>query len=314
MLDTREALARRVESAQDLLSITRAMKALSAMRIRQSKAAVDSLEAYASTVELGLQIALMNRPGPRTRFEAGARGPTGAVLFGSDLGLVGQYNLRIVEYASSRLAQDDLAAGKPVSWVAVGERVGSLLDEAGQEVVGHLPAPHSVEEITSLTDELVVLLEELRETLGWARILLFYSHHHAGSVCRPSAVQLYPLSAEWLGAVESKRRSWDSRCLPVFRTPWATLFSEVVREQLFVTLFRAAAESLASEYASRLMAMQGAERQIEETLGRLRGEHSQRLKEDVTEELLDLIAGYRALVERRDGNPKPAAWAKRNSG
>jgi F-type H+-transporting ATPase subunit gamma len=300
MSESREELARRIQSAKDLRSITGAMEALAAIRIRQSKKAVDSIEAYAETVEMGLQIALMKRPGGLALRDGNSTGPTGAVVFGSDLGLVGRYNLRIVDYAIRRVRGETDAPASSVHWVTVGERVGVLLDEAGQEISSRLNAPHSVDEINHLTEDLVVVLEQLRSAQDLGRIVLFYNHHHIGAVFRPSMVHLYPLNESWLRSVAD--RPWDSRCLPTFRGTWSSLFSEIVREHLFVTVFRAAAESQASEYASRLNAMQEAKRQIDESLDALRGRFGQRRKQEITEELLDLLSGYSAIMDPPDGD------------
>jgi F-type H+-transporting ATPase subunit gamma len=61
--------------------------------------------------------------------------------------------------------------------------------------------------------------------------------------------------------------------------------------------YRAFAESLASENASRLAAMQAAERSIDERLEELRGEFRYQRQHAITEELLDIVSGFEALNE-----------------
>ncbi len=83
----------------------------------------------------------------------------------------------------------------------------------------------------------------------------------------------------------------------------------LLREWLFVELFRACAESLASEHASRLLAMQAAERNIADRLAELNTAYRQQRQEAITAELLDVAAGFEVLVTagghreklRRDG-------------
>ena len=70
-----------------------------------------------------------------------------------------------------------------------------------------------------------------------------------------------------------------------------------MRQYLFVSLFGAFAESLASENASRLIAMQGAEKNIEERLDELNAHFHQQRQMSITEELLDIVAGFVALEE-----------------
>jgi len=90
--------------------------------------------------------------------------------------------------------------------------------------------------------------------------------------------------------------------------PWPThLLTEVVgdrsetlraliREYLFISLFRACAESLASENASRLAAMQRADKNIDELLETLHSNFHRMRQSGIDEELFDVIAGYEALA------------------
>lgn len=89
----------------------------------------------------------------------------------------------------------------------------------------------------------------------------------------------------------------------MFRMDEARLFQWLIREYLFVSLFRAFAESLASENASRLASMQVAERNIEERLHTLTTESRQLRQTTITDELLDIISSYEAL--------QPSARARR---
>lgn len=71
-----------------------------------------------------------------------------------------------------------------------------------------------------------------------------------------------------------------------------------VREYLFVSIFRACAESLASESASRLAAMQRAEKNIDELLGSLNGTFNRLRQSRIDEELFDVLSGFELLAER----------------
>ena len=75
------------------------------------------------------------------------------------------------------------------------------------------------------------------------------------------------------------------------------LLSALVRQYLFISLYRACAESLASENASRLVAMRGAERNIGDKIEELTRLFHQQRQMAVTEELLDIVVGFEALAE-----------------
>ena len=77
------------------------------------------------------------------------------------------------------------------------------------------------------------------------------------------------------------------------------LFSALAREYLFANIFRSGAESLASEHATRLAAMQVALRNIEEHLEKMTADFRRKRQDAITSELLDIVAGYETL--RDDG-------------
>ena len=72
----------------------------------------------------------------------------------------------------------------------------------------------------------------------------------------------------------------------------------LVREYLFVSLFKACAESLATENASRLAFMQRAERNIGDLLEQLRADFHQQRQNSIDAELFDLISGFEVLGGR----------------
>jgi F-type H+-transporting ATPase subunit gamma len=88
---------------------------------------------------------------------------------------------------------------------------------------------------------------------------------------------------------------WPTRRLPeVIGCPEQTLRA-LIREYLFVSLYKACAESLASENASRLAAMQRAEKNIDELVGNLNQTFRRLRQTSIDEELFDVLSGYESL-------------------
>ena len=79
----------------------------------------------------------------------------------------------------------------------------------------------------------------------------------------------------------------------------------LVREYLFVSLFRACAESLASENASRLAAMQRAEKNIDELLEDLNRTFHRLRQSGIDEELFDVVSGFEALAGSSSNPTRP---------
>jgi F-type H+-transporting ATPase subunit gamma len=228
--------------------------------------------------------------GPRKRTGAKA---IGAMVFGSDQGLVGQFNEVVADYAVEALAA---LPGKH-QVCAVGERVRARLAEAGFPPAALFPVPKSINAITPLVNEILVD-NESRGGQGEAdELYLFYNRPASGAVYAPVTQRLLPLDESWRRGLAE--RPWPTANLPEVIGGGSETLRALIREYLFVSLFRACAESLASENASRLAAMQRADRNIDELLDDLNGTFHRLRQSGIDEELFDLIAGFEALVGRR---------------
>ena len=105
MSDTLASLRRKIGRAVDLKSVVRSMKALAASSIGQYEKSVLALADYDRTVQLGLAVCLRNREA--AALEAGrpdvVAQSVSAIVFGSDQGLVGQFNDVLADFASKAL-------------------------------------------------------------------------------------------------------------------------------------------------------------------------------------------------------------------
>jgi F-type H+-transporting ATPase subunit gamma len=105
--------------------------------------------------------------------------------------------------------------------------------------------------------------------------------------------RLLPLDATWQGTWADIR--WPTQNLPEVMGDRDATLGSLISEYLFVSLFTACAESLASENASRLAAMQRADKNIDELLEDLNGGYHRLRQSGIDEELFDVISGFEAL-------------------
>ena len=288
---TLEGLKRKIRSTEDLGSVVRTMKSLAAVSIRQYERAAESLADYSRTVEMGLQAALRRGGGARVSGREAPSRRIGAIIFGSDQGMCGSLNDTVVSHARSAMDRLDIPPAHR-SLVVVGERARGLLDGDEAAEIDGLGVPGAVSAITSAVRELLQRIEAWGDRA--AHVFLFYNRRTGAAGFTPETLALLPVDAAWLERLRS--RQWPSRSLPLFTMDPEALFSALIREYLFVSLYRAFADSLASENASRLAAMQGAEKNIEERLGGLRDHFHQTRQMNITEELLDIVSGFEALA------------------
>jgi F-type H+-transporting ATPase subunit gamma len=271
------------------------MKAQAAASIAQYERSVLALASYQRGVELGLTAALRTinadmAPADTTRPSGSS--PIGAVVFGSDEGLIGRFNDVIADYAAGTLAKLPQVARV---WT-VGERVQARLTDAHLEMKGSFPSPDSVRAITSLVGRILLQTESLRMQGPASDLYLFYNRPTQGATYTPVGQRLLPLDAAWRR--ERSGQPWPTRTRPEVLGAVAPTLKAFIGEYLFVALFRACAESLASENASRLAAMQRAEKSIDDRLTALNATFHRLRQSSIDEELFDVISGFEALSKQ----------------
>lgn len=105
-----------------------------------------------------------------------------------------------------------------------------------------------------------------------------------------------PLDERWQRGLAGQH--WPTAQRPEMLGTGPQALRALIREHLFVSLFRACAESLASENASRLAAMQRADRNIGELLTDLGAKFHRLRQSGIDEKLFDVVAGFNAMAPR----------------
>jgi F-type H+-transporting ATPase subunit gamma len=299
-MDTLESLSRKIAGATDIKSVVRTMKAMAAANIGQYELAVGSLGDYYRTVALGLVACFRAEPvkSETTKIEP-VNTPLpaiGAVVFGSDQGLVGSFNNTLADFVGQTLGA---LPGQKEIWT-VGERVQLILSDSGLPVSTHFPVPTSINTITPLVGQILVKAQESLENGTLTECYIFHNQPKADTGYVAVCKRLLPLDTQWKR--ELTAFAWPTKTIPqVAGEPKNTLLT-LIREFLFVSLFRACAESLASENASRLRAMQRAEKSIDELLDELGHKYHRTRQSAIDEELFDVVSGFEALkVDKGEG-------------
>lgn len=295
MSETTESLRRKIESAGDLQSVVRTMKALAASSIGQYENSVRALADYYRTVELGLSACFRGSGPPSSTAKGTKTDPdaVGAVVFGSDQGLVGQFNEIVADDAMEVLGA---LHGRAQVW-AVGQRVYARLADAGLPLMGLFPVPSSVQAIAPLVGQILVAGETHHGRHEITELHLFYNRSTSAAVYAPVRQRLLPLDDEWRR--ELMARPWPTKLLPEVLGDHTATLRSFIRGYLFVSLFRACAESLASENASRLAAMERADKNIDELLEALSGSFHRLRQSGIDEELFDVVSGFEAMSKEK---------------
>jgi F-type H+-transporting ATPase subunit gamma len=290
-MESLEQLHSQLENLHDLRNIVKTMKSLSAVNIHQYEKAVGALHSYNRTVELGLQVVLQDMkkiPAPQTFQHEQSR--MGAIIFGSDHGLCGRFNEEIINHAlNSMTTNPDTRL-----LLAVGSRVATNLEHNGHAVEDNFQFPGSAPLITTTVQQILLKIDTWREHKNVRQVYLFYNRHAKGGSFYPASVLLLPVDLRRFHRLETT--PWPSRRLPTFSMKQKQLLSRLLRQYFFIRIFHACAESQASEHASRLSAMQSAERNLNERIEHVTFNYRRARQNSITSELLDIVSGAEAII------------------
>lgn len=299
MSDTAASLRRKIAGARDLQSVVRTMKALAAANIGQFEQSARALAGYYRCIELGLGVCFrhsnpaVGSDNRKAQADAASSTAVCAIVFGTDQGLVGRFNEIVADHAIKTLAA---LPGEHQVW-AIGQRVHARLTDAGLSPVGLFNLPNSVRAITPLVGRILLESETFLAQEGSAELRLFYNRPDSAATYVPIGQRLLPLDNTW--RLKLLTQTWPTKYLPEPVGDSTATLRAILREYLFVSIFRACAESLASENASRLAAMQRADKNINELLADRNVAFHRLRQSSIDEELFDVISGFEALSEHR---------------
>ena len=289
-MENLQTIKRSINSTESLQSIVSTMKAHASSVITQFQNAAAASMAYRHVLDRGLYVVLTTDDEAKPHQQQ-VKGSDIHILFGSDHGLAGRFNERIVAFA-----QKKITPGTEDVILVVGQQILARLEE-GFKVDTVFPVPQTEEGITSMVQRLLVAIDETRESKKVGRILLYYNKPQEAASFDEETELLFPFDLEKLS---KNKVEWESNSLPTFYVSKKNLVSHLIQQYFFITLYRAFCYSLASENASRLASMQAAEKNIDERLDQLNSKYRRQRQNQITEEVNDVISGFKAIKKSKE--------------
>lgn len=291
---TLEELSRHIETAGELQAVVRTMRTISAVAIRRYELAEQAMARYLETVEMGLQVVLRALDGDGIEPRTPGRGRTAVMLVGSEIGLCGAFNEKLVSFALDSLATAGAGAGNRLV-LTIGARADASWRAEAEPPAGHEQAPATLEALSRTVGAVLTRLDHWQQNEGVDRLVLFHQRPGEMGAVTPVQTRLLPLDPAWLAGLRARR--WPSRRLPVPVGAPEALFRRLVRQFLFARVFTAIIQSQTAEHGQRLDAMQAADHSIAEKIDDLHILHRRIRQEAITSELLDIVSGYGAIMD-----------------
>ncbi len=271
-------LQKRISRGQQLLQVVSTLKIISALNMAQFEQALVSLNGYSHALALALGACQEEFPNHE---------PTSldVLVLGSSQGLVGQFNTTLARYATNTTPV--LSSQTHQFWSA-GTRMETTLNTLSIFPAATITPPQKVEDIGAFITQVFLQTNVLSANPAQHVFVLFYNRRTPeSSLPFPTHSSLLPFSRH--SFFDTCTEPWPTRTHPEFIDGKERTIKELVREFLFVSLFRACCESLAAENASRLATMERAEENIHNHLNSLTLTANQLRQDLIDAELFDVV-------------------------
>lgn len=288
---TLRELKGRIGSVASSEKITGAMKMISSAKMRKAEQALRRLQPYRSQIEhiIGnLLTADAEFESPLIHSRE-VRHIT-IVVFGSDDGLCGAYNVNIFKVLLAQLGayRTSFPALSHITVIPVGTKIAKAVNKIADDTI----SVKLIQGVDSKTtgDGVKVFMESLtRDFLSGVtdKVDIMYMNFQSMSRQRPVTDQLLPVSG--ISFVEAGAAA---QCRPyIFEPDASTVFNAILPMFLMSVMQDVFTENRASEQAARVMAMQSANDNAIKLLDQLRLEFNKLRQQSITTELLDILGG-----------------------
>jgi F-type H+-transporting ATPase subunit gamma len=292
----------RIDSVKNIRKITRAMEMVAAARLRRAEQRIAHLRPYAGAIrrmtrqaaeaaggEVGQLPILQQHENENT---------IAILLVTADRGLAGAFNSQILR-AGIRAAAEHEGEGQSVAFYASGRRGVSSLTFRGLDVAGAYtgftdrPSFGDAREIAS--DLMAAYVDEKVD-----RVEIFYNGYISPLSQEVRRETLLPLQeASILGEAEEESEDEQEpsghHALVEYEPDPEEILKRLVPDYVEISVFRALLESTASEHGARMTAMRNASENAGELIDDLTLEMNRARQAEITQEIMEVVAGAEAL-------------------
>lgn len=285
-------IRRRIKSVKNTQQITKAMKMVSAAKLKRAQMRVVNARPFANKMnevlsELARQTTedfhhpLLDQRGDQRYL---------VVLVTADKGLCGAFNTNILKAAQAFVKQNP---DKSIEWLTVGRKGRDFFRRRGQiagEYIG-LTGKGRVEfsEALEIANDVIKRFTEDKEI---DKVFLIFAEFKTVLAQRVVTEQLLPISrtaeTEVTDASTPKLKEY------IYEQPPAEIFSRLLPRLVETQIFRALLESIASEQGARMTAMDAASKNAGELISSLTLNMNRVRQAAITREIIEIVSGAAA--------------------
>ena len=279
MAQNRQALKSRIRSTQATMKITSAMELMSNSKLQRQRSMMEKNREYSTTLLKTLHHILSESDQVENKYLLKNNSETVlTIVFSSDLGLCGGYNVNMLRYASTLMKKED-----PI--IVIGSKGRSWLSSRGYNVVNEYIDSDAFDYVDASNMIEKALQQVLSKEIG--KIQVVYTYFKNTVTFEPKLEVLFPVE-KGQGKLESKQEI-------LFEPNADEILNTLIPMALKSTLYSLWMETKTSEQASRRLAMENATDNAEELKEKLVLQFNQARQAAITQEITEIVAGADSL-------------------
>lgn len=286
-------IRKRIVSVKSTQQITKAMKMVSASKLRRAQERISAFSAYADKmheVVSGLAADISPDDHPLLRLPE-TEGRVLIIAVSSDRGLCGAFNANVFK-RSWALIKEKKAAGAEVEAITIGRKINDLLKRQDVNVVGHHTGIFDKLQFTLVT---AIADEGIKKFLEghYDGVYVVYNHFKSAISQVIRAEKLLPLSAETQKA--EMTGSGVTTIDYLYEPGRAAILDRILPQSVRLHVYRGILDSIAAEHGARMAAMDSATTNAKKAIGRLTLVYNRARQAAITKELMEIVSGAEAL-------------------
>ena len=284
----------RIASVQSTQQITKAMKMVSAAKLKRATNAITQLRPYATKLKEILGNLSASLEGSSSPFIQ-EREPNKVlvVVVSSNRGLAGAFNMNVIKATNNLIAErysEQLKNGN-VSVVAVGKKAQDFYEKRNYNTIGNnneLYSALTFENVTKITE---AIMDGFVKG-DYDEVQVVYNRFKNAAVQIVTTEQLLPLKRNAEAQVETVK---SSNVDYILEPSQAEIVEQLIPKSIKIQLYKAILDSHASEHGARMTSMDKATENAGDLLKALKLSYNQARQAAITTELTEIVSGAAAL-------------------
>ncbi len=293
----------KIRATERIHKVTRAMEAVSAVKMRKTQATAIAGRPYVSAalsilMRLTGTVEMARHPLARSREVK----KMALILITSDKGLAGSMNSGVIKEAVATIARSTADAN--IDIYAFGKKGQEYFANRGYTIKESFENTYD-EAPRSVVKKLSVELIEAFTASKYDEVLVVYSHFKSTMVHTPMTHRLLPFSLEAFERlakdIAPETGKWEELAVSPesiayeIETSYTDVFAALAPRLLAVSLYHLLLESKAVEHSSRMIAMKNASDTSRDIIRALTSKYNKARQAAITSEVSEIVGGREAL-------------------